>query len=250
MTKELFARLEVYSDNAPRSAAMNMAIDEALLESAAAPSIRFYRWESPALSFGYFGRFADVADKASERDLVRRWTGGGMVFHGEDLTYSVVVPAGDPVFSESSMSIYENVHHALRKALVANGERAELLAVAAVCDRRTCFRSNNFPAADGSTQNSPTVTDRRYNDCFANPVRADVTIDGRKVAGAAQRRTRDGLLQQGSVQYVDLGNGLVERFVQALSANCSERKIADEILNRAWELARQKYESDAWLRRR
>ncbi len=60
--------------------------------------------------------------------------------------------------------------------------------------------------------------------CFANPVRADVMIDGRKVAGAAQRRTRAGLLQQGSVQYVDLGNGLAERFVQALSANCRERK--------------------------
>jgi len=95
-----------------------------------------------------------------------------------------------------------------------------------------------------------TVTDRRYNDCFANPVRADVMIDDRKVAGAAQRRTRGGLLQQGSVQYVDLGNGLAERFVQALSANSRERTIDDEVLNRAWELARQKYGSDAWLRRR
>jgi lipoate-protein ligase A len=75
-------------------------------------------------------------------------------------------------------------------------------------------------------------------------------IDGRKVAGAAQRRTRGGLLQQGSVQYVDLGNGLAQRFVQALSANCRERKLADKVLNRAWELARQKYGSDAWLRRR
>ena len=245
----IFIALNVYHDLAPRSAAMNMAIDQALLESAAAPSIRFYRWESPALSFGYFGRFADVADKASERDLVRRWTGGGIVFHGEDLTYSIVIPAGDPVFAESSMSIYENVHHALRKALVANGQRAELLAVAAVCDRRTCFRSNNFPTADELTQNSPTVTDRRYNDCFANPVKADVTIDGRKVAGAAQRRTRAGLLQQGSVQYVDLENGLAERFAQALSANCSEREINRETLHRARELAEHKYGANEWLRK-
>jgi len=227
----IFPVVNVYHDIGPRSAAMNMAIDEALLESAAAPSIRFYRWESPALSFGYFGRFADVADKASERDLVRRWTGGGIVFHGEDLTYSVVIPAKDPVFVEPPMSIYENVHHALRKALVANGERAELALVAGVVDAGTA------------------IVDRGYN-CFANPVRADVTIDGRKVAGAAQRRTRAGLLQQGSVQYVDLGNGLAERFAQALSANCSERKIADEVLKRGQELAEQKYETDAWLRRR
>jgi lipoate-protein ligase A len=227
----IFMALNVYHDIAPRSAAMNMAIDEALLESAAAPSIRFYRWESPALSFGYFGRFADVAANAFERDLVRRWTGGGIVFHGEDLTYSVVIPANDPVFAEPPMWIYENVHRALRKALVANGERAELAPVAGVVDAGTA------------------IIDRGYN-CFASPVRADVMIDGRKVAGAAQRRTRGGLLQQGSVQYVELGNGLAERFAQALSASCSERKIADEVLNRAWELARQKYESDAWLRRR
>jgi lipoyl(octanoyl) transferase len=226
----IFPVLNVYHDIGPRSAAMNMAIDEALLESAAAPSIRFYRWESPALSFGYFGRFADVADKASERDLVRRWTGGGIVFHGEDLTYSIVIPAGDPVFGGSSMSIYENVHRALGKALLEAGQRAT---VAGVDDPGSGINAAGYNGL-----------------CFANPVRADVTIDGRKVAGAAQRRTRGGLLQQGSIQYVDLGNGLVERFVQALSANCSERKIADEILNRAWELARQKYESDAWLRRR
>jgi lipoyl(octanoyl) transferase len=226
----IFAALNVYHDIAPRSAAMNMAIDEALLESAAAPSIRFYRWESPALSFGYFGRFADIADKASERDLVRRWTGGGIVFHGEDLTYSVVIPAGDPVFGKSSMSIYENVHRALGKALLEAGQRA---IVAGVDD-------------PGSRMNAA-----GYNGlCFANPVRADVTIDGRKVAGAAQRRTRAGLLQQGSVQYVDLANGLAERFAQALSANCSERKIADEVLKRGQELAEQKYETDAWLRRR
>lgn len=227
----IFAALNVYHDIAPRSAAMNMAIDEALLESTAAPSIRFYCWESPALSFGYFGRFADVADKASERDLVRRWTGGGIVFHGQDLTYCIVIPAVDPVFGESSMSIYENVHRALRTALFANGERAELALVAGGVDAGTA------------------IIDRDYN-CFANPVRADIMIDGRKVAGAAQRRTRAGLLQQGSVQYVDLENGLAERFAQALSASCNERKIAGEVLKRGQELAEQKYETAAWLRRR
>jgi lipoate-protein ligase A len=231
MTKRLFGTLEIYTDDAPRSAAMNMAIDEALLESTAAPSIRFYRWESPALSFGYFGRFADLADKSSERDLVRRWTGGGIVFHGEDLTYSIVIPAGDPVFIESSMSIYAAIHAALRNALNATGESAELALGAGVVNTGTA------------------IVDRGYN-CFANPVRADVMIDGRKVAGAAQRRTRAGLLQQGSVQYVDLENGLAERFAQALSTNCNARKIADEVFKRGQELAKQKYQTDAWLRRR
>src|SRR6476660_2781306 len=104
MTNSLFATLHVYHDDSSHSAAMNMAIDEALLESAAVPSIRFYGWQFPALSFGYFGRFFDVASYACERDLVRRWTGGGIVFHGDDLTYSIVLPSSDAAFLESSMT--------------------------------------------------------------------------------------------------------------------------------------------------
>jgi len=231
-----FERLDVYLDDSSQSAATNMAIDEALHEAARVPSIRFYRWNSPALSFGYFGRFADVADYAAERDLVRRWTGGGMVFHGEDLTYSIVIPSRDPAFGESSMAIYAAVHAALRGALAANGHAAELATVAALHERRSQINS--------------AVTNRRYSNCFANPVRADVMIDDRKIAGAAQRRTRSGLLQQGSIQGVDLGNDFAERFARALSANCSERKINEEVLNRARELAYCKYGTAAWLRKR
>src|ERR1051326_9631537 len=67
MTKELFASLTVFHDVDSRTAALNMAIDEAILEIAASPTIRFYRWNHPALSVGYFGRFADVENE--KRDL-------------------------------------------------------------------------------------------------------------------------------------------------------------------------------------
>jgi len=102
-TRSFLKALTVYHDDIPHSAAMNMTIDEALLEHATVPSIRFYRWHCPALSFGYFGKFANVAGFATERDLVRRWTGGGIVFHGEDLTYSIVIPVNNPIFVQSSM---------------------------------------------------------------------------------------------------------------------------------------------------
>src|SRR6266446_3933706 len=101
----IFAELDVYRDIDSRGGAMNMAIDEALLETVARPTIRFYKWNHPALSFGYFGKFDDVANH--ERDIVRRWTGGGIVFHGEDLTYSIVIPATDAAFGQSSILIYE-----------------------------------------------------------------------------------------------------------------------------------------------
>jgi len=233
MTTRLFASLHVYHDDGGHSGAMNMAVDEALLEHATVPLVRFYQWHSPALSFGYFGKFADVANYAGERHLVRRWTGGGIVLHGDDLTYSIVIPASDAAFGESSISIYEKIHRALAHAL--NGIGAGAIVAGGVDPGHVAFATRAVTASGYS--------------CFANPVRADVMIDGRKVAGAAQRRTRSGLLQQGSIQSVDLGNGLAQRFAKALSENCSERKINEEILNRARELAQRKYGADSWLRK-
>src|SRR6478735_3264189 len=233
MTEGFFAALSVQNDAVPHSAAMNMAIDEVLLETAAVPTIRFYRWRSPALSFGYFGKFSDVAMCAAERDLVRRWTGGGIVFHGDDLTYSIVIPANDPVFDESSIAIYEKIHRTLADALNGVGERA---VVAGGVDPGGIALSKHAASSD-------------YN-CFANPVRADVMMNGRKIAGAAQRRTRRGLLQQGSIQGITTNNDLAEKFAQSLSVNRSELEIIEEVFQRARELAQQKYGSDSWLGKR
>jgi lipoate-protein ligase A len=235
MTEHLFGALQFCHDVTLHSAAMNMAIDEALLETAVIPTIRFYPWRSPALSFGYFGKFSDVAIYAAERDLVRRWTGGGIVFHGDDLTYSIVIPANDPVFAESSIAIYEKIHRALAHALNEVSERA--IVAGGVGPGGIAFSKHAAVSAGG------------YN-CFANPVRADVMMDGHKIAGAAQRRTRRGLLQQGSIQGFVLENDLAQKFAHALSANCSQFEINEEILQRAREVAQQKYGTESWLRMR
>jgi lipoyl(octanoyl) transferase len=223
----LFASLILYHDIDSRSAAMNMAIDEALLEIVKEPTIRFYRWDHPAVSFGYFGRFADL--ESCDRDVVRRWTGGGIVFHGEDLTYSVIIPASDPAFSESSMSIYEKTHRAICGALTANGETG-----AALYERRSEINS--------------AVLDRRHL-CFAYPVQADVMLNGQKIAGAAQRRTRGGLLQQGSIQNVDIPVRFDEKLTRQLSGDCVKRQIDARVLERAKKIE-QKYGSEGWLRKR
>ena len=234
-TRPLFVDLTIYQDESPHSAAMNMAIDEALLETAVVPTIRFYHWRSPALSFGYFGKFSDVAIYAADHDLVRRWTGGGIVFHVDDLTYSIVVPASSPVSDESSIAIYEKIHRALCGALVKTGQRA----VVAWGGDPAGFSAATRAAVNASGYN-----------CFANPVRADVMTNGRKVAGAAQRRTRRGLLQQGSIQDITIRSDLAEKFAQALSSNCSQFEINEEVLQRAREVAQQKYGTESWLRKR
>jgi lipoyl(octanoyl) transferase len=218
----LFKRLIVHNDGQPAGAAMNMAIDEALLEHTTAPSLRFYGWRRPSLSFGYFGKFADVAVETKRRDVVRRWTGGGIVRHGQDLTYSLVTPATDPASAHGPSAIYAALHLAIRDALRAEGSAAELAAQ---------------PAAK--------ISDA----CFSNPVRDDVMLHGQKIAGAAQRRTRGGFLHQGSIQLPRLPVSFRERFASDLAGRIERAEIPERVLERGAQLAAEKYGTVEWLRR-
>src|SRR4051812_29532272 len=202
---------------------MNMAVDEALFEEAPFPTLRFYRWDHPALSFGYFGKLSDAAEFAKDHDMARRWTGGGIVFHGNDLTYSLVIPFAIDSPAESSRDTYTAVHGALAQALTKLGHGAELA------------------ATDSLTQSEG---------CFERPVRADVLIGDRKVAGAAQRRTRRGLLQQGSIQNVDIAEALALDFANGLAQQCEAKSHPENVIARAVEIAQAKYATSAWLERR
>jgi len=218
----MLKRLHVYHDTEPRSAAMNMAIDEALLGLAPVPSLRFYRWRGPSISFGYFGAYSDVGAEQTGRELVRRWTGGGIVFHGDDLTYSLVLPVDDAAAFHSSRAVYAEIHTAVQWALGTECG-ATLVASAA-----------------------PKISDA----CFANPVAADVIANGRKIAGAAQRRTRAGLLHQGSILYDALPPHFADAFAAQLCERLEKRSFTPELLARAEEIAAERYATEAWLRRR
>ena len=212
--------LDVYHDQAFRSAAMNMAIDEALLEMADRPSIRFYRWDHPALSFGYFGKFADVKKIAEQRDLVRRWTGGGIVFHGNDLTYALVIPSSPKLKAPSSQFVYAAVHEAISEALRHGGVVAQLASANVTSDSEACFE---------------------------RPVTSDVMVSGRKVAGAAHRRTRRGLLHQGSIQNIGILDTLASSIAGRLAVKVADRILDKPIMGRAAQIAESKYATPEWL---
>jgi lipoate-protein ligase A len=215
--------LLVYDDREAKSAAMNMAVDEALLAGAPAPILRFYGWRQPSLSFGYFGLYADVASQSSAREIVRRWTGGGIVPHGDDLTYSVIIPKAHPFFARSSLEIYAVLHDAVRRALGANQIEATLM------DR---------------------AASRVSEDCFANAVRADVMSNGHKIAGAAHRRSRAGLLHQGSIQRPDLPDRFRNDFARTICERYQNKTLTPALLEQATRIAGTKYGTTEWLMRR
>ena len=160
----------------PGAPDFNMAADQALLESVASlgrPVLRFYSWTVPAATFGYFQRHADVAALTALRPLVRRSTGGGLVPHDADWTYSIAVPPSHPWYSLAATESYARVHRWLRDA---------------------------FARVDVPTLLAPVADPSGPGQCFVGAEESDLLFRGRKIAGAAQRRNRLGLLVQGSVQ--------------------------------------------------
>lgn len=203
-------------------AAWNMALDEALLHTAVErgrPLLRVYAWEKPSVSFGYFQKFP--APLAECHDVVRRPTGGGVVYHVQDTTYTVVVPPAHALYAMKTADAYCALHQAVAAA----------------------FQS---PSA---LHQAPLQSPQGQYECFQRPVHGNVVADGRKLAGGAQRRTKAGLLHQGSIAAKLSADQIKHGFQEALGVEFEIYELADAERTRAEKLVREKYATDAWNRR-
>lgn len=165
--------------DAPAPGAWNMALDQALLETAAAEglcALRLYAWDPPALSFGRnepaLRRYDRAAIERRGLAVVRRPTGGRAVWHHREVTYSVAAPA--ETFG-SLRDTYREIHAMLAEALTSLGAAVRLAA-------------ERSAASVGSGA------------CFASAAGGEVMADsGGKVIGSAQVRGSGAFLQHGSI---------------------------------------------------
>jgi len=113
----------------PADPSTNMALDEALLRAAprlSQPVLRFYGWNKPAASFGYFQKYADVERLTHLRPLVRRPTGGGLVPHDADWTYSLAFPPSHFWYALCARESYRRIHEWIQSAFQILGLATEL----------------------------------------------------------------------------------------------------------------------------
>lgn len=191
-----------------------MAIDEALAKSKPdAFCLRFFRWQGAGATFGYAQRFRDV-ERALPAGVAaactRRPTGGGIVPHLDDLTFSCVFPDGGRL---RPLAIYRRLHSAILAGLRAAGLDARLCATGGSA-------APNGP--EGASQ------------CFVKPVELDILAAEDKILGGAIRRYGGTVLYQGSLQLPDARSRAVEL----------EAAIADP-LAAEWELRWTRREPDA-----
>jgi lipoyl(octanoyl) transferase len=255
-----------------------MAVDEALLIDAAehnAATLRFYSWNEPTLSLGYFQRYADREQHpaSSKCAVVRRQTGGGAILHDRELTYSLALPASHPLTNQNE-KLYQILHEAfveiLSPPLQLPGSERSLR----IRGGGTKVQPSDEPFLCFQRQ-SPgdvvfiSVTTPKSGVTLSQIPESPLTC---KILGSAQRRYHGAVLQHGSLLldrspaapelkgWNDLANlnvaastlipSVGSRLGQALQLELHETKLPPELESIATQIANNKYGSPAWTKRR
>jgi lipoyl(octanoyl) transferase len=245
----------------------NMAIDEAIFinyfKDKRFPVFRIYGWKPASLSIGYFQKAEEAIDLERCVDenisVVRRMTGGGIIFHDKELTYSLVCSKKD-LKTDNIKESYKVLCSFIIKAYEKLGLDAH-------------FAKDTELSRENLRSFSPF--------CFASSGEYDIIIDGKKIGGSAQRRRRDVIFQHGSIpfkldmdrilyflrepdfamkeksaslndslkreiKFLELKNLLLDSFKQTLSTTLEESALSEEEKNLADNLRERKYKTDMW----
>lgn len=222
----------------PRSAGLNMALDEVLARAqsgaGAVPSLRFYQWERPAVTVGYFEDVEKAAKRfqAEKNDLavVRRLTGGGAVHHGRDLTFSLCLRLPSPHFSGDVKGSYLRINEAIRLGL-----------------------KPGYPGIDFADCRTSSSASSRQKErvCFESPSCYDLLLDGKKILGASQRRIGRTVLHQSTLF---LGGGaqeltrmIVRGFQELWKVEFTEESLTEEEMRLAREIESERYGAKSWV---
>lgn len=184
MEKEIWR----FIDSGRQDPTFNMALDEALLywhsENKIPPTIRFYGWNPPTLSVGYFQNIEKEinldAVKKHGLGFVRRPTGGRGVLHDQELTYSVIVSEEHPEMPKTVTEAYRVISEGILEGFRELGLDA-------------------YFAIPRTEKEKQSLKNPRSSVCFDAPSWYELVVEGRKVAGSAQTRQKGVILQHGSI---------------------------------------------------
>ena len=167
----------------PERGALNMALDAAIARAGVCeiPTLRIFSWRPFCISLGHHQQPAVIDLGACEDagiDVARRPTGGGAIFHAQEVTYSFCVPAAHPWYRLLPLDLYRRINEALASGLTRLGAAVAFA-----------------PGQDAARSGRASL----YAACFASSARNEILVHGRKLVGSAQRRFREGTLQHGCI---------------------------------------------------
>ncbi|HKZ71479.1 MAG TPA: biotin/lipoate A/B protein ligase family protein [Nitrospirota bacterium] len=251
----------------------NMAVDEAVSiacrEGIVPPTLRFYTWSPPCVSIGYFQKASSVfSASVPDKEIVRRITGGRAVFHGNDLSYSMVCDTANSEFPNNILGTYHVITAAFITGLEYLGIAPDPINTQPESPREINYRRSQPRTGRHDVEYS------RSSICFSTILGHEITVNGQKLIGSAQHRWPDLFLQHGSIlmtgsfqengkNSISLSEILKDKFdadkiIPALCAGFKKMAGIDFVegclnqyeLDLAENLAEEKYSKASWNFRR
>lgn len=257
---------------------LNMAIDEALVskytnnEDNGMPTIRLYTWKVPSCTIGYFQRIKNVLATLEDKNMpiVRRPTGGGTVFHGNDITYSIIKRTNRNNRLDDVTTFYEIIGKSIFRTLEKLGFECafykpendipvskSIPMLSIIQDNK--YVDNKLQKYDNKLETYPTKSPV----CSLTPEKYDIMINGNKVAGYAARRMQGIILCQGYLNISEipknknnvgpnhkmigpLFNNLVNGFEEIFGIKCKREDLTKEEMNLAYQIEERKYAGKDW----
>lgn len=241
------------------TAAFNMGLDEAVLESVAAgaapPTLRFYRWEPRAVSIGYFQGLEEEVDlDACARagvDVVRRATGGGAVYHAAELTYSIVVPEDHALVPRDVLESYWILCRGVIEGLGRLGVKADFAPLNDVITGGRKVSGNAQTRKRGCVlQHGTVLLEVDVDEMFGLLKVPQEKLRGKLIEDVKQRVTSVSRELGRTVGYAESLAAFKEGFAIALAAELAPAEATERELARAAEIAADKYANPAWNRKR
>lgn len=211
-----------------------MAIDEAISEAVrkklSPPTLRLYQWAKPSITIGYFQKASDINleyCKKKSYPIIRRLTGGMAILHDSELTYSFSSRNDTEPFRNSLIENYLSVSKALASALTLTNMDAQITLINNRRERNPfCFKISSY---------------------------GEITVNGKKIIGSAQKRYKNGFLQQGSimvdfdaVSIKELKKALKKAFEKTFNIKFISNGPTEFELNLAEQLKNEKYSAEKW----
>ena len=210
----------------PRNGYTNIAIDEMFFtQENFEPVVRFYTWQQPAWTIGYFQKYSDITNE-NKYSVVRRLTGGLAVLHEKDLSYSVIIDDMWPYLYNQEKT-YETIHNEIKNSLTSIG---------IICDNILKFD-----------------TEHKSFSCIKTFYKGDLFLNGKKLVGSCQRRRGKKILVEGSIhtclnyeQINIFANIYFNNISKFLGCSVKTKSLTEEELFKAEQLVLQKYNTDKW----
>ena len=239
--------------------AFNMGLDEAVLAAVAegrqAPTLRFYGWNPPTVTLGYFQGLEEEVDReACARmgvDIVRRVTGGGAVFHDAELTYSIILPESHPLARPGILDSYRILCAGVVEGLARFGLAAEFAPINDVLvDGRKVSGNAQTRKRGCILQHGTVLLDVDVDRMFALLKVPSEKMKGKLIEDVKQRVTS---LRHKLGRSVDLSEAVPEfaaGFSKALGVELAKSDPSPEELEEGRRIAREKYGTEAWTAKR